>query len=37
MQILVALIFVVKISGLVEGIVVCICVAKRRCNAHDNT
>lgn len=26
-----------KIAGLVESVVVCVCVAKRRCNAHDNT
>ena len=29
--------FIPKIAGLVESVVVCVCVAKRRCNAHDNT
>mgnify|MGYP004456575151 CR=1 FL=1 len=29
--------FISKIAGLVESVVVCVCVAKRRCNAHDNT
>ena len=29
--------FMSKIAGLVESGVVCVCVAKRRCNAHDNT
>ena len=31
------LILISKIAGLVESVVVCVCVAKRRCNAHDNT
>ncbi len=29
--------FISKIAGLVKSVVVCVCVAKRRCNAHDNT
>ena len=29
--------FISKNAGLVESVVVCVCVAKRRCNAHDNT
>ena len=29
--------FCIKNAGLVEDVVVCVCVAKRRCNAHDNT
>ncbi len=29
--------FISKIAGLVRSVVVCVCVAKRRCNAHDNT
>ncbi len=28
--------FISTIAGLVESVVVCVCVAKRRCNAHDN-